>query len=175
MTQTVGKVYAEALFLLAQEEHQEQNIYQELNEAADVMAAHPEFVRLLDVPTLDTAERLDILRRVIGEGTGTTENFLCLLVEKHRFGRIAEIRDAFNRLYHEAFGIAEVFVTSAVALDDRQRTELATALGKKLGKTIELRESVDPAILGGMIVQYGDTRMDNSLHTRMQQFRQQHE
>lgn len=171
--QTVGKVYAEALFLLSQEEHQEQTIYHELNEAADVMAAHPEFVSLLDVPTLAVTERISILRRVIGEGTGTTENFLCLLVEKHRFGRIAEIRSAFNKLYHEAFGIAEVFVTSAVALDDKQRGELTAVLGRRLGKTVELHESVDPAILGGMIVQYGDTRMDNSLRTRMQQFRQQ--
>lgn len=171
--QTVGKVYAEALFLLSQEEHQEQKVYSELNEAADMFEAHPEFVSLLNVPTLDVSERISILRRVIGDGTGAVENFLCLLIEKHRINRIAEIREDFNRLYHEAFSIAEVFVTSAVALDDKQRGELKAVLGKKLNKTIELRETVDPAILGGMIVQYGDTRMDNSLRTRMQQFRQQ--
>ncbi|MCR5718247.1 MAG: ATP synthase F1 subunit delta [Oscillospiraceae bacterium] len=169
--QTVGKVYAEGLFLLAQEEHRETQVYRELNEAADVMAQHPEFTELVDVPTLDISERIAILRRVIGDGAGITENFLCLLVEKHRFRRLQEIRADFNKLYHKAFGIAEVFVTSAVALDDSQREELKSVLGRKLGKTVELRESVDPSLLGGMVVQYGDTRMDNSLRTRMQQFK----
>lgn len=171
--QTVGKVYAEALFLLAQEEQQEQTVYRELNQIADVLEAEPAFVSLLEVPTLDVSERIGILRKVIGDGDGTVERFLCLLVEKHRISRIGEIRTDFNRLYHEAFGIAEVFVTTAVALSDKQREELKTTLGKKFHKTVTLRESVDPAILGGMIVQYGDTRMDNSLRTRMQQFRQQ--
>ena len=76
-------------------------------------------------------------------------------------------------MYQEAFGIAEVWVTSAVALNDAQREKLKTVLGRRLAKTIELHESVDAALLGGMIVQYGDTRMDNSLRTRMQQFKQQ--
>ena len=102
--QTVGKVYAEALFLLSQEEHQEQGIYKELNEAADMFAAHPEFVSLLNVPTLDVSERIGILRCVIGDGTGAVENFLCLLIEKHRINRIAEIREDFNKLYHKIIG-----------------------------------------------------------------------
>lgn len=173
--QTVGRVYAEGLFLLSQEEHSEAQIYQELNAVADVMEQNPEFVSLVDVPTLDTAERISILRRVIGEENGTTENFLCLLVEKHRFRKLGEIRSEFNKMYHEAFSIEEVFVTTALPLEDKQRSELKTVFGKKLGKSIELRETVDPAILGGMIVQYGDRRMDNSLRTRMQQFRQQSE
>lgn len=173
--QTVGKVYAEGLFLLAQEEHCEPQVYKELNDAADVMAQHPEFVELVDVPTLDISERIAILRRVIGDGAGITEHFLCLLVEKHRFRKLQEIRSDFNKLYHESFGIAEVFVTSAAALSGKQREELKAVLSKKLGKTVELRESVDAALLGGMVVQYGDTRMDNSLRTRMQQFKQQSE
>lgn len=169
--QTVGRVYAEGLFLLAQEEHREAQIYQELNEAADVMAQHPEFTELVDVPTLDLSERIAILRRVIGDGEGITEHFLCLLVEKHRFRRLQEIRTDFNKLYHEAFGIAEVFVTSAVPLNDAQREELKEVLGRKFGKTVRLRESVDESLLGGIVVQYGDTRMDNSLRTRMRQFK----
>lgn len=171
MTQTVGKVYAEALFLLAQEEHAEKQVYTDLNETADVISQNPEFAMLLDVPTLGTQERVAILRKVIGEENGITENFLCLLVEKHRFSRLGEIRSAFNKMYYDAFGMAEVFVTTAVPLEDAQRSALKEKLKKKLGKDIMLREDVDASLLGGMIVQYGDTRMDNSIRTRMQQFR----
>lgn len=171
--QTVGKVYAEALFSLAREERKEQQVYRELNQAADLMLQNPGFSVLLDIPTLRTEERIEVLRKVIGNEPGITEHFLCLLVEKHRFGRLSEIREAYNKQYHDAFGIAEVFVTSAVPLDESQRSALTAKLQKKLGKTIQLRERVDSALLGGMVVQYGNTRMDNSLRTRMQRFKQQ--
>ena len=171
--QTVGHVYAEALFLLAQEEHQEKRIYQELNQVTDLILQYPELISLLDVPTLELSERISILQKIIGEEQGITENFLCLLVEKRRINRISEIRNAFNKLYYEAFSIAEVFVTSAVPLEDSQRTALKQKLQQKLGKSILLRESVDKSLMGGMVVQYGDTRMDNSIKGRLQAFAQQ--
>ncbi len=171
--QTVGSVYAEALFLLAQEVHQEKQIYQEFNQVTDLMLQYPELISLLDVPTLELPERISILKKVIGNEEGITENFLCLLVEKRRINRIAEIRNAFNKLYFEAFSIAEVFVTSAVPLEETQRIALKSKLQQKLGKTILLRESVDSSLIGGMIIQYGDTRMDNSVKSRMQAFAQQ--
>ncbi len=170
MTQTVGKVYAEALFLLAQEEGKEEQIYHEINEAADLLEQYPDFVLLLSVPTLSMEERLDVLRKVIGDGAGVTEHFLFLLVEKRRINRIAEIRTAFNAMYYEKFSIEEVSVITAVPMEDAQREALTAKMQKKLQKTVKLIEQVDPDIMGGMIVQYGDTRMDNSLRTRMREF-----
>ncbi|MEE5992269.1 MAG: ATP synthase F1 subunit delta [Oscillospiraceae bacterium] len=170
--QTVGKVYAEALFMLAQEEHKEKQVFQELNQFYAVVERQPEFISLMSLPTLSAEERIDILRQIIGDEQGITENFLCLLVEKHRFNRLSEIRNAFNAFFYEAFNIAEVFVTSATPLTDAQKTALKERLQKKLGKNILLHESVDSSLIGGMIVQYGDTRMDNSLRTRIKTFQQ---
>lgn len=170
--QTVGYIYAEALFLLAQEQHQEKLVYQELNQVTDLMLQYPELISLLDVPTLELSERISILLKITGDEQGITENFLCLLVEKRRINRISEIRNAFNTLYYETFSIAEVFVTSAVPLDHNQKSALKSKLQQKLNKTILLRESVDASLMGGMIVQYGDTRMDNSIKSRLQQFAQ---
>ncbi len=167
MTQSVGKVYAEALLRLSQEEHCEEAVYEQLNEAADMFAQHPDFTALLSVPDIGSQERVEILRSVIGNDAGITENFLCLLVEKHRINRIAQIRDAFNAMYYELFSIAEVFVTSAQPLTQQQRDTLSEKLEAKLAKKIRLVEAVDASLLSGMIVQYGDTRMDNSLRTRI--------
>ena len=171
--QTVGNVYAEALFLLAQEEHQEERIYQEFNQVTDLILQYPELIALLDVPSLELSERISVLQKIIGKEDGITENFLCLLVEKRRINRISEIRNAFNKFYYEAFSIAEVFVTTAVPLEETQKTALKEKLQQKLHKKILLRESVDDSLVGGMIVQYGDTRMDNSIKSRMQAFAQQ--
>ena len=171
--QTVGSVYAEALFLLAQEEHQEKQIYQEFNQVTNVMLQYPELISLLDVPTLELSERISILKKVISNEEGITENFLCLLVEKRRINRISDIRNTFNKLFYEAFQIAEVFITSAVPLEEAQRNALKEKLQQKLKKNILLREAVDSSLMGGMVIQYGDTRMDNSIKSRMQAFAQQ--
>ncbi len=169
MTQTVGNVYAQALFELAQETAQEEQLYRELNETAALFAAHPDLKTLLAAPTLDVQERLSILRKVIGDGEGTMEHFLCLLVERRRIQWIADICAAFNQLYYAHFSIEEVWVTTAEPLTQSQKERLQEQLQKKLHKTILLKETIDAAILGGMIVQYGDTRMDNSLRCRMQE------
>jgi len=158
--------------MLAQEEHKEKQVFQELNQFYAVVERQPEFISLMSLPTLSAEERIDILRQIIGDEQGITENFLCLLVEKHRFNRLSEIRNAFNAFFYEAFNIAEVFVTSATPLTDAQKTALKERLQKKLGKNILLHESVDSSLIGGMIVQYGDTRMDNSLRTRIKTFQQ---
>lgn len=172
MTQTVAKVYAEALFQLAQEEQKEKQVYHELEQIAAIMKQYPDFVVLLDVPTLSIEERIAILKKVIGNESGMTENFLCLLVEKHRFGYITEICNAFNKLYHDNFNIAEVFVTTAVPLEENQKKMLIAKLKQKLGKNILLREILDNSLIGGMIIQYGDTKIDNSIRNRMQQFKE---
>ncbi len=165
---TVGKVYAEALFMLAEEGKVEEQIFDELGQIAEVCQNHPSFLHLLSIPTLSIEERLSSLYAVIGEDEGIMENFLSILVEKHRINRILEIQAAYNQLYFEKFSLVEVFVTSAVVLEKSQKTNLIQGLEKKLGKNILLRERVDKSLLGGMIVQYGDTRMDNSLRTKMQ-------
>jgi len=170
MRQTVGRVYAEALFSLAQESQCEERIHEELDTFDDLAGQYPELKTLLDVPTLSAPERVEVLRRIIGDEEGITENFLCLLAERRRFSCLPEIRRSFDRMYDEQFGIAEVEVTSAVALDDAQRRALCQTLGKKLSRKIRLHEQVDPSLIGGMIVQYGDTRMDNSLRGRLSQF-----
>lgn len=169
MTQTVGKVYAQALFELAQETGSAGQIHDDLNEAAQLLLAHPDLVMLLSVPTLSMEERLDVLHKVFGTGQGIMDNFLSLLVERHRIDRIDDIRRAFNEMYNAAFGIAEVTVTTAVPLGESQRRQLTEKMQKKLQKKIRLIEKVDGDILGGMVVQYGDTRMDNSLRSRVQE------
>ena len=173
MTQTVGKVYAEALFELAQEMHQEEKVWRELGQITDLVEQEKGFAKLLDVPTMSAEERVGVLQKVIGTEDGITENFLCLLCERRRFGHLSEIRSAFNKLYYDAFGIAEVAVTSAVPLTASLREALVKELEEKLGRRIRLQEQVDASLIGGLVVQYGDTRMDNSLRTRLEQFRRQ--
>jgi len=83
-----------------------------------------------------------------------------------------EIADAFDELMSDYLKIADVTVTTAVPLTDSQRERLTQKLTQKFGRTIRLMERIDSRILGGMVVQYGDLRLDNSLKTRLHDIKQ---
>ena len=96
-----------------------------------------------------------------------------MLTERRRIPYVQEVTDAFNSLYREHKGIARMTVTTCVPLRDAQRQQLIAALQKKYGKQVELTERIDPAILGGVVVQYGDTLLDNSVKSRLEAVRRQ--
>ena len=100
-------------------------------------------------------------------------SLVCMLTQRQRIPYVQAVADAFNDLYREHKGIARMTVTTCVPLRDTQRQQLIAALQKKYGKQVELTERIDPAILGGVIVQYGDTLLDNSVRSRLEAVRRQ--
>jgi F-type H+-transporting ATPase subunit delta len=64
-------------------------------------------------------------------------------------------------------------VRSAVPLDEAQRAELATALSKATGKTVELKVLVDPSVLGGVYAKVGDTVIDGTVRRRLELLKEQ--
>jgi F-type H+-transporting ATPase subunit delta len=79
----------------------------------------------------------------------------------------------FERLYDEYRGQAKARVTSALPLDDAERSEIAQALRRVTGKRIILEERVDPSILGGVVARVGDTLIDGSVRRRLALLREQ--
>jgi len=91
-------------------------------------------------------------------------------------GRAADIPAIVGRLVTRAATerdaeVAEV--RSAIALDEPTRARLAAALGKALGKTVEVRVILDPTLIGGLSAQVGDTVIDGSVRHRLDQLREQ--
>src|SRR5262249_18710496 len=86
---------------------------------------------------------------------------------KGRLGLLPAIVAAYRGEYRELRGLVDARVTTAVPLTEEQRTELAAALGKLTGKRPELIERVDPAILGGLVVEVAGEKIDSSLATRL--------
>lgn len=68
--------------------------------------------------------------------------------------------------------VPEVIVTSAVALTDQQRKKISSAFEKKVG-SVQIREVVDPTLIGGVRLQYGSRELDGSIRGKLQQLRQQ--
>ena len=174
MSSEVSSVYANALFSLAKEQGDAvlQETRSDLRQTAVLFSLNPDLTRLLSLPTLSVEERLEIAKKIFGE-EGLASRLIFLLIDHGRVPFLGEIADDFDAKMLEYQDTTDVTVTTAVALSPEQKERLRDALAKKLHQTIRITERIDRRILGGVIVQYGDTRIDNSVKYRLDALKEQ--
>ena len=174
MSSEVSAVYANALFSLANEQGDAvmQETRADLRQTAVLFSLNPDLTRLLSLPTLSVPERIGIAKKIFGD-QGLACRLLFLLIDHGRLPYLGEIADTFDALMLDYQNTENVTVTTAVALTPEQKERLRTALSEKLHKVIRITERIDRSILGGVIVQYGDTRIDNSVKFRLDALKEQ--
>ena len=168
MATAAAKRYARAVFELAESEGQVEQWGRRLAQMRDVLS-DPEVARALTNPTIATEQRMAIVSDLF-DGREAT-NLAKLLIESDRVRDVGAVADEFQRLADEAAGRVRATVTTAVELSSKDRDRVAEELSKRLGREIHLDVLVDPAILGGLKLQYGDRLVDASVATRLQQLR----
>ncbi|MGN0621938.1 MAG: ATP synthase F1 subunit delta [Porcipelethomonas sp.] len=168
MTGDVGKLYAEALFELSLEAGDPEPVYTELNEYNSLFSENPDFVKLLFSPVIEISEKLDIIDRIFGGKKSLVRDFICLVTEKNRITYIDKITSEFNKCYNRHMNIAEMTVVSGIPLKPELREKLKSKLEEKSGKKVDLKVEVDPSIIGGMILRYGNSQIDNSIKGRLE-------
>jgi F-type H+-transporting ATPase subunit delta len=132
--------------------------------------ADPRLAVVLSTPTIATEQREEIIsgsRLLDPEGT----NLARLLIESGRVHEAAAIEEEFQRLSDEAAGRVRATATTAVELSNTDRDHIQRELSRRLSKDVRLSVDVDPRILGGLRVQFGDHVIDASVATRLQQLR----
>jgi F-type H+-transporting ATPase subunit delta len=160
--------YARAVFELAESEGQVDAWARRLEQLREVLS-DPEVARVLTNPTIATDERMALVSNLFDGGEAT--NLAKLLIESDRVRDVGAIAEEFERLADEAGGRVRATVTTAVELTSKDRARVAEELSSRLGKKVHLDVLVDPGILGGMKLQYGDRLVDASVATRLQQLR----
>jgi len=137
----------------------------------------PAFDRLLEA----SAARLPapeadptVIRRQVAERVGRqVARLLALLVERRRVALLPRVADAYRRLLYDRRGIVEAEVASAAPLTDGERDALRGHLERLAGRRVELRERLDPSLLGGLVVRIGDRLYDASVRGRLERLRTQ--
>ncbi len=168
MATAAAKRYAKAIFELAKDEGKVEEWGKRLAQVRDVMS-DPEVARVLTNPTIASEQRMDLVSNLFDGGE--TTNLAKLLIESNRVHDVGAIEDEFQRLADEAAGRVRATVTTAVELTAKDRDRVVEELSKRLGKRVQLDVLVDPRILGGLKLQYGDRLVDASVATRLQQLR----
>ena len=171
MTQT-GNVYGEALYSLCREENLTKQVLSQLEALRQGFEAEPDFLRLLHSPSLSKEERCRILDESFRELVHPyVLNFLKILTEKGYIRHFSDCCQAFRTQYNQDNGILPVTAVSALPLTEDQSARLRDKLTSVTGKTIELTNRVDPAVLGGLRLDYDGKRLDDTLSHRLDSIR----
>ena len=171
MTQVVS-TYAQALYSLAKDEGLGRQILEEMAVLAQAFKEEPDFVRLLSVPNLSKETRCGIVDESFRNRVHPyLLNFLKILTEKGYARHFADCAAAYRAAYNADHGILSVSAVSAVALSDVQKDKLTEKLSRITGKTIELQCRIDPAVLGGIRLDYDGKRVDGTVKNRMDAIR----
>lgn len=164
---TIARPYARAAFEYARE-HQAFARWSELLATASAVVRDERAARLLSSPKVTPADLIELIAGVVGSvpGKGLDENgrnFISTLAQNRRLALLPEIAALYEILRAEVENVADVQITSAIALSDGQKQRLATALQKRFKREVRLQCDVDTALLGGAVVRSGDIVIDGSL------------
>lgn len=169
MATAAAKRYARAAFELAGEQGRVDEWRGQLA-ALRTLMADPRVAQVLSNPTIPAEKRMELVTADEGFSPEVV-NLAHLMVEARRVRDIGAVVEAFDDLADEAGGTIRATVTTAVELPADERDELSRKLSSRLGKQIVLTAQVDPHILGGLKLQYGDRLIDATVATRLQQLR----
>ena len=171
MTQTAVN-FAKALYTLVAEENMEGEVLQQLAVMQKAFDQEPNFLALLAAPNLGKQEKCIILDNCFRDKVHIyVLNFIKLLTEKGGIRHFNDCCKAFRNIYNEENGILPVTAVTAVALTEDQTKRLTEKLEKITGKTVELQNKVDPAVLGGVRLDYDGKRVDGTVQNRLETVR----
>lgn len=163
-----ANVYAQALYSLAKEEGLGKTILEQMEVLRQAVTEEPEFLTLLAAPNLSKAERCDILDNSFrGKVEPYLLNFMKILTEKGYIRQFPDCCKAYRAEYNADNGILPVTAVTAVALTQAQTQKLTDKLEKLTGKTVELCNRIDPAVLGGVRLDYDGMRVDGTVQNRL--------
>ncbi len=166
-------VYADALLRIAKSEGHVERIENELFRFARAFETNDELRLALTDAAIPVDRREGIIEDLLGgRANRLTTAFVSFLVTAGRGRDLPAIVDAFVARAAELRQEAVAEVRSAIPLDADQQARLAEALGRATGKRISVKVIVDPSVLGGLVARVGDTVIDGSVRSRLEQMKE---
>lgn len=174
MIDIIANRYAEALFQLSEDENITKEIYNELHNVVETVKNNKDLDNVLRSPLVAKIEKVKLIESLFNNKINNNlKNFLKILVEKGRISSLKSIELTFKQLLNDKNNIIEGTVISAIPLTDKKVKELEGKLSKKYNKNVTLENKVDQSILGGVLVRLGNTQIDGSVKTRLDNIKDQ--
>jgi F-type H+-transporting ATPase subunit delta len=164
----VHRTYARSLFEAAMEAGRLAEVREQLGDFVETVRQVPELAEILRNPQLDQRAKLAAVDAVAGKADPLVRNLLRLLIEKGRGGEIEEVGEEFERLAARQEGQLNVELTTAFELSEGEARAIIEQIQEASGRTVEATRSVDPDLIGGIVLQAGSLRVDASVRGRLE-------
>jgi F-type H+-transporting ATPase subunit delta len=165
------RMYARALFDAAKENGRLDQVREEFSDLAAAVEQVPELAAVLTNPELDQSVKASVLVDVLGGADERTVNFVRLLAEKGRAGEIGAISRELDSLVAGEQRVLEVELTTAFELSDTDFAGIVGQIEQASGRSVQASRSVDPDLIGGLVLQAGSMRLDASVRGRLERLR----
>ena len=166
-----NRMYAEALFQAARDVGRLEQVRADFGDFAVMVGEVAELREVLRNPQLDPKTKARLLDEVVGGLDDVVRNFLRLVADKGRAGEVEAIHEEFERLMAREEGRLAVELTTAVDLPEEDLREIVRQIEHASGRTVEATTSVDPGLIGGLVLQVGTRRVDASVRGRLERLR----
>jgi F-type H+-transporting ATPase subunit delta len=168
----VHRVYARALYDAARDKGNVAAVQEELGDFVAAVRDVPELRAILRNPQIDPRAKSAAIEAISGGMQDVVRNFLKLLAEKGRIPEVEEIARELDRLIAREQGELRVELTTAQELSEDEASQIVDQIAKASGRKVEATRSVDPDLIGGIVLQAGSFRLDASVRGRLNRLRQ---
>jgi len=170
----VARRYAQALYDMAGKSGLTERIDDDVSVVGETLAQSRELTRLFASPVVSRDRKAAVLRALFKDRLhGTMLQFLEMLVAKRREGVFPQVVTAYQELRDSALGIVEANVRSAKPMTADEENGIRDALERMTGKNVRLKIEPDATLLGGVVIQVGDTVYDGSVRNQLAHLREQ--
>jgi len=165
--------YAQAVFGLAIDRSELDTWLDDVTYLAGTLESE-QFGQFLDSPQASADRKAELIESTLGDRVSPlAKNLLSLLASRNMAHLLPGIADQYQRLLDSHRGIERAEVSSAIPLDDGQRTRVVELLKAIVGKDVRLVSRVEPALIGGFVARVGDRVIDGSTSGRLRQLRRE--
>ncbi len=169
LNKSVARRYAEAFFSIA---HEADKITEYQNELGKIIQSIQETEGLLEYfahPLIPAKEKKEIAKKLFSQAVSEiTLNFLMLVLDKKREIYLELIFHEYEEMADEFSNIKKAELISAMAVPEAEVSALAETLSRSTGKTIQLKLTIDPSLLGGVKIRMGDKIIDASIAKKLE-------
>ena len=167
------RIYSRALFEAALEEGRLEKVASELAALAQAVEDVPQLRALLRNPQIDPQEKAELLDELTVGADELVRNFVRLIAEKGRAGELVAMNAELQALVAREQNRLAVELTTAHELSEEDARSIVETIERAAGRTVEATRSVDPGLIGGIVLQVGSFRADGSVRGRLERLRQE--
>lgn len=168
----VASRYAKALLELAIDQKKVDSVLGDMNFLLSTSNEARDFQMLIESPIVKTDKKISIFELIFEQFEPITLDFVKLITTNRREAYLPAIAEAFEALVKEHKGIVPITLTSAVKLDDKTKEAILAKIQVSVKGQLEVKEMIDESLIGGFVVRMGDTRIDASVASQLNNLKQ---